>query len=392
VKKKIIVLNNSAKFGGPQKSIIQNINILKEKFEFVIITPKGSSLKNFLNNKIKCIISPDLPQFENTLFNFYFGLKWLIIFRELIRFFNFLIFLIENKKLNELQQIDVVHSNEITLIPAIYLVRKILKPKKIISHCRYLQNDNKTFISKTLKKIYYKNLDELIFIDKIVAKTIDTKLTKNIIYNSFVKENILKAKKSKNKFIIGVAGNMSDVKGTNFIIETFQELKKKNISNIYLYLLGEIPANNFVSMIGDIIGIKKNYRNYLNKIQNLENIFFLGYRNEIEYFYQNINLLCFPTQINAVGRTIIEASQFKIPCLITTSSKIKDLDIANDQNSFFFKSKNKKKFANKLIEISKDKLQCKLFGEKIQKHIRKKCNIKKNSNKLRDIYNNLRNK
>jgi glycosyltransferase involved in cell wall biosynthesis len=227
VKKKIIVLNNSAKFGGPQKSIIQNINILKEKFEFVIITPKGSSLKNFLNNKIKCIISPDLPQFENTLFNFYFGLKWLIIFRELIRFFNFLIFLIENKKLNELQQIDVVHSNEITLIPAIYLVRKILKPKKIISHCRSLQNDNKTFISKTLKKIYYKNLDELIFIDKIVAKTIDTKLTKNIIYNSFVKENILKAKKSKNKFIIGVAGNMSDVKGTNFIIETFQELKKK---------------------------------------------------------------------------------------------------------------------------------------------------------------------
>jgi glycosyltransferase involved in cell wall biosynthesis len=392
VKKKIIVLNNSARFGGPQKSIIQNINILKENFEFIIITPKGSSLKNFLNNKIKCIISPELPQFENTLFNYYFGLKWLIIFRELIRFFNFLIFLIANRKSNEFQQIDVVHSNEINLIPAVYLVRKILKPKKIISHCRSLQNNKKTFISKKLKKIYYKNLDEFIFIDKIVAKTVDTKLPKNIIYNSFNKENVLKSKKTKNKFIIGVAGNISDVKGTDFIIETFKELKKKNISNIYLYILGDIPGNSFLSKIADIIGIKKNYHKYLEKIQNLENIFFLGYRDKIEDFYQNINLLCFPTKINAVGRTIIEASQFKIPCVITTSPKIKDLDIANDQNSFFFKNRNKKKFANKLIEISKDKLRCKLFGEKIFRHICKKCKIEENTNKLRYIYNNLINK
>ncbi len=92
MKKKIIILNNSAKFGGPQKSIIQNINILKKNFEFIIITPKGSSLKNFLENNIKCIISPELPQFENTLFNYYKNFKWLMLFRELVRFFNFTIF------------------------------------------------------------------------------------------------------------------------------------------------------------------------------------------------------------------------------------------------------------------------------------------------------------
>lgn len=235
MKKKIIVLNNSATFGGPQKSIIQNINILKDEFEFTIITPKGSSLKNFLNSRIKCIISPELPQFENTLFNHYFGLKWLIILREFIRFFNFTIFLIVNKKLKEFQNIDVIHSNEINLIPAVYLVRKILKPKKIISHCRSLQNNKKTFISKSLKKFYYENFDELIFIDRMVAKTIDTKLRKNIVYNSLHTKNVLKLKKPNNKFIIGVAGNMSDVKGTDFIIETFKELKKK-MSIIFFYI------------------------------------------------------------------------------------------------------------------------------------------------------------
>lgn len=391
MKKKIIVLNNSATFGGPQKSIIQNINILKDEFEFTIITPKGSSLKNFLNSRIKCIISPELPQFENTLFNHYFGLKWLIILREFIRFFNFTIFLIVNKKLKEFQNIDVIHSNEINLIPAVYLVRKILKPKKIISHCRSLQNNKKTFISKSLKKFYYENFDELIFIDRMVAKTIDTKLRKNIVYNSLHTKNVLKLKKPNNKFIIGVAGNMSDVKGTDFIIETFKELKKKNVNNIFLYLLGDIPTNNFVSIIGDLIGIKKNYYKYLKKIKNLENIFFLGYRDRIEDFYQNINLLCFPTQINAVGRTIIEASQFKIPCLVTVNSNIKDLDVASDQNIFLFQGRNKKKFANKLIEISKDELKCKLFGNKIFKHVSKKCNLEENTNKLRYIYNNFRN-
>jgi len=391
VKKKIIILNNSAIFGGPQKSIIQNINILKKEFEFVIVTPKGSSLKNFLDNKIKCIISPQLPQFENTLFNYYYGLKWLIIFREFFRIFKFTIFLIINKKSRDFQEIDIVHSNEINLIPSVYLVKKILKPKKVISHCRSLQNSKKTFISKILKKFYYNNLDEIIFIDSVVAKTLDSKIKRNIVYNTFHKDNVLKAKKSKNKFIIGVAGNMSDVKGTNFIIETFKELKKKNINNMYLYLLGDIPTNSITSIIGEVIGVKKNYHKYLKKIQNLDNLFFLGYRDRIEYFYQNIDLLCFPTEINAVGRTIIEGSQFKLPCLITINSKIKDLDLANDQNTFFFKGRNTKDFANKLIEISKDKVKCKLFGEKIFRHIRKKCNIAENSKKLRYIYNNLSN-
>ncbi len=389
MKKKIIILNNSAKFGGPQKSIIQNINILKNNFEFIIITPKGSSLKNFLENNIKCIISPELPQFENTLFNYYKNFKWLMLFRELIRFFNFSIFLLLNKYSEELKKIDIVHANEINLLPAIFLTKKIIKPKNLVSHCRSLQNDENTFLSKILKKLYNNILDSVICIDHVVANSISSDVKKKIIYNSIHEFEIISRPRSDNKFIIGIAGNMADVKGTDFIIETFRELKNRNIKNIFLYFLGDVPKNSFVSSVANKIGVRRNYNEYLKNLKNLENIFFLGFRNKIDYFYQNIDLLCFPTQINAVGRTVIEAAQFKVPSLITVNSNINDLDIANSTNSFFFNGRNQKKLADMIIEISKNQLNRKHIGERIFSDIQKKCNAKINSEKLSSIYSSF---
>ena len=389
MKKKIIILNNSAKFGGPQKSIIQNINILKNNFEFIIITPKGSSLKNFLENNIKCIISPELPQFENTLFNYYKDFKWLMLFRELVRFFNFTIFLLLNKYSEVFKKIDVVHANEINLLPAIFLTKKILKPKNLVSHCRSLQNDKNTYLSKKLKKLYINILDAVICIDNIVAESISSDVKKKIIYNSFHEFEIIPRSRSDNKFIIGIAGNMADVKGTDFIIETFRELKNRNIKNIFLYFLGDVPKNSFISIVASKIGVRKNYNEYLKNLKNLENIFFLGFRNKIDYFYQNIDLLCFPTQINAVGRTVIEAAQFKVPSLITVNSNITDLDIANIDNSFFFNGRSQKKLADMIMEISKNQLNCKNFGERIFRDIQIKCDAKINSEKLSSIYNSF---
>lgn len=389
MKKKIIILNNSAIFGGPQKSIIQNINILKKDFEFIIITPKGSSLKNFLENNIKCIISPELPQFENTLFNYYFGLKWILLLREIIRFMNFFVFLILNKNLEELKNIDIVHGNEINLIPAIYLVKKIFKPKFSILHCRSLQNNTNTFVSKVLKSVYKKNVDLIISIDRIVANTLPQEIDIKIVYNSIYKVDISKQDRSSKKFIIGIAGNMSDVKGTNFIIETFQILKNQNHKNIFLYFLGDVPKNSFTAIIGNLIGVRKNYNNYLRNLNKLENIFFLGFRGKIDVFYKNIDLLCFPTEINAVGRTVIEAAQFKVPSLITVNSNVQDLDIANCHNSYFYNGRDKLVLAEKITEISKNKKELEDMGNKIFHHISKKCDANTNSEKLATIYKNF---
>lgn len=389
MKKKIVILNNSKIFGGPQKSIIQNIKILEKNFDFLIITPKGSSLKNFLINDIKCIISPELPQFDNTIFGYYNGLKWIILLREIYRFFNYFLFLIFNRKDIRFKNIDIIHGNEINLLPAIFLTRKFLNPKFSLTHCRSVQNKSTSFVSKMLKKIYNQNLDKVICIDKIVAQSLNPDIDKAIIYNSMYQLEKINRTKLYNNFIIGVAGNMSDVKGTNFIIDTFKIIQEKNIRNISLYFLGEIQKNNMLSVLGELLGIRKNYHSYLKKLNNLENIYFLGFRDKVDYFYQNIDLLCFPIALNAVGRTVIEASQFKIPSLITVNSNIKDLDIANDQNSFFFNGRDHEKFADYIVEISKNTKKVIENGEKIYEHIKTKCDSHKNSLKLQSLYNSL---
>ena len=151
--------------------------------------------------------------------------------------------------------------------------------------------------------------------------------------------------------------------------------------------MGEVPGDNLQSRMLEFVNIKRNYNQFLSKQNLTPNILFLGFRKNIDTFYNNIDLLFFPVQINAVGRTIIEAAQFKVPSLTTNLNRI-DLDICDKSNSFYIEKLNIEYAVRKIISLSKNRILLKKKGEKINRDLKIKNSISFNSKKLEELYLN----
>lgn len=105
-----------------------------------------------------------------------------------------------------------------------------------------------------------------------------------------------------NAIIIGHVGRFSIPKNHSFIIDIFAEFKGK--SDIFLILIGE----------GTLMDAMKN-KAYQN---NIENIRFLGGRNDVNIFMRDVfDIFLFPSLYEGLGICLLEAQVAGLKCLIS---------------------------------------------------------------------------
>ena len=66
-------------------------------------------------------------------------------------------------------------------------------------------------------------------------------------------------------------------------------------------------------MVWKILNLSNNIN---KKLLDSKNIFNMGHLNNIQLFYQKIDVICFPSYLNALGRQILEAGLYKIPSIV----------------------------------------------------------------------------
>ena len=74
---------------------------------------------------------------------------------------------------------DIIHLNEITLIPNIFVLNIYFRKVKYIAHIRSIQRSNQNYISNVLNLIYKKYIHMFITIDKNVYESLNNNIKKN---------------------------------------------------------------------------------------------------------------------------------------------------------------------------------------------------------------------
>ena len=147
--------------------------------------------------------------------------------------------------------------------------------------------------------------------------------------------------------------------------------------------------------------IKYNYLTRILKLSNSidkhsvnsKNIINLGHLENLENFYNKIDVLCFPSYLNALGRQIFEAAYYKIPSIVCLKKNISD-SFLNKKTGLSYKNPGSLKDLELLIKFFyTDRNQVIKMGLNANKLILKKFNAKKNYLILESIYfNSLKNK
>ena len=375
-KNNILIVHPIKEFSGSLKSIEEYVKLLKNKYEFIFLTPKGLSSKR-LSKFGRVIQVWGLSKFDNSQLGYYKNLRWLLIIREVVFLFPTILAALYIKF--KFKKLSIIHFNEITLIPTIYIFKFFFQIPFVL-HCRILFKKNNYFGKKIIKFIN-KNVKKVIVIDNDVKESFPKSFKTEIVRNIFIKKNFLKLKKNSEYLNLGYLGSFLKYKGLEDLIKVTNNLNKKNYK-IRLFLAGNFVRKNFIIE-------KLNLSNNISeKILINKNIILLGHLNNLKNFYQKIDILCFPSYLNALGRQVFEAGIYSIPSIVCI--KKNSDSFINYRTGLSFKNPGSlKTLEKKIIFFYNQRHKIKKMGNEARKLMIKNYDINENKIKLNKIYQRL---
>lgn len=323
---RVLYINNSGLFGGGERSLLELLKTFdRDVITPFFISPNGNVSERFEENNISSLSTIGISQFDNTLYSHYRKSRWLILLREI--FYLPFTYRILKKAKKEWGKMDILHFNEITLLPAIILSKYVYSQTPIVIHVRSVQNNYKTFISRKIYSFLRKNNFHLIAIDESVKKSLPFKdLKVEIIHNSMNLNKLIidlskkPSEKEEQTLKLGYVGNFQRLKGIMELLKGF-DLALKSGMNVKLYLVGHRATKtsiirnilNFFQINQDL-GMK--VLDYINENRLSENIVMKDFTFDIAECYKDFDVLCFPSCLNACGRPVFEAAFFNIPSIV----------------------------------------------------------------------------
>ena len=364
-------------FGGATQSLMIYLKKNLNYFDFICLTPKGSSSRVLQENNIKTKIVFGFSQFNNNNFGYYKGFRWLVIFRE-VTLFIYNIYLAFKSKIT-LKKIDLILLNDLTLLP-VAIAFKFFFKCNIVSYVRSKQNENNTIRIKFQRFLINKYIHKLICIDNDVKKTLANGLIikKKTLYNSFYVPKEYKRKKFK-RLNVGFVGNFTNSKGVEILLNLIKRLKANK--NFYFYIVGPVPQKtNLFDDILKKIKIRENYYELFKKYEKdiCKNSRFLGFRYKLGNFYKKIDLIIFPSYVSAAGRPVLEAGLYGSPSLLTLFKEDKNDIIIDKYNGLYVKNNSLNDLIKKLVFLHRNRK----FLHKLSKNARissiKRFDVEKN--------------
>jgi glycosyltransferase involved in cell wall biosynthesis len=318
----VLYLHPASAYGGSSKSLIELYQILrKHDVRATVLTPAGSAAAAFADAGMSTITIRGLSQFDNTRYGHYRGVRWLILVRELAYLPISLLAIWCLRR----HRFDVLHVNEVTLLPVALFAKKLLGLPMVV-HVRSLQCEP-TYSRRSKLFSYWlkQHADAVIAIDRTVAQTLDSELRVNIVHNGLGKvysgHNKKMPRPEGQPLRVGFMGVLIALKGVYELVDAMRILKGRGV-DIECVIAGENAreVHGVRAWALRKLGFARDVRSELKRLihrHGLERqVHLLGFVKDIHALYPTLDILCFPSYLNAAGRPVFEAALFGVPSVV----------------------------------------------------------------------------
>jgi glycosyltransferase involved in cell wall biosynthesis len=298
-----------------------------------VICPRGKSQQAFQNAGLLTIEVPGLPQWDDTRVGYYRGLRWLILLREIALWFPALFAL---RRLRRANRFDLIHANELTLLFPALLAKRWFKAPLIV-HVRSLQRGAKgDFRTRWINRLLSKYASAVVAIDQTVRGTLPADMPVEIVHNTInLQPPSTQATRTGDscKPRIGIVGVLSWAKGVYEFVEAARICRDRGLEAEFLVVGENIrPIQGLKGVLLRSLNFSKDVRSELEasvvRYGLQDCVKFTGFVNDTQSIFQTLDILCFPSHLNAAGRPVFEAAFFGVPSIVAsrypTSDTIED--------------------------------------------------------------------
>ena len=303
--KELIILYPSFEKGGATSNLINFINICSKRNikVYLISNIKKKDKKKFLKRNVKFLnINNNLRIWSlNRLIT---SIKSLFLLSSLF------------------DKVDVNNSMVISfqshILPIIFskiLGRKIIirNSEDVIEATKYADYKVSALLVFLLKSFFYNFSDGIISNSNKAKKSLDTIIYKNktkLIYNSYL-NNIYPKNNNTRKNIILSTGRLCKQKNQKIAIKAFKNFLKK-FPNYKLVLIGH--GNDEVKL-----------KRLCVELKITKKVIFKGWVSNPQKYYLEAKILVFPSLYEGLPNTLIEATNYNLPCISSRCSGATDI-------------------------------------------------------------------
>ena len=326
---RVLYLHPAAAFGGASKSLIEQFSFLYKKgVRGTVLSPRGPVCTAFAEAGMDVRAVRGLSQFDNTRFSHYRRLRWIILLRELF-FLPFSLLALWNLRH---ERFDLLHVNEVTLLPLAIIAKRLLSVPMIV-HVRSLQRAPSCGLRTRLVNGWLRRYaDAVVPIDHTVAGTLPADLPISVVHNGLDLTGNMQSKLpsvSYGPVRVGFLGVLIPMKGIYELIEAMHILKSRAV-NVECLVAGENARalKGFNAWLLCKLGFAEDVR---AKVERLiiryglqDRVRLLGFVGDIRELYPQLDILCFPSHLDAAGRPVFEAAFYSIPSVVAVRNPVPD--------------------------------------------------------------------
>ncbi len=385
---KVLYLHPASAFGGASKSLVELYRAFPENsVKATVVCPSGQAAEQFRIAGMEVVECAGLAQWDNTRFGHYRGKRWLVLMREWLLWIPTVLTLLRVARSG---QYDLIHANEITLLPAAVLARKIMHLPLVV-HVRSLQRmPGSGRITDWINRML-STAQVVIAIDRTVARTLPAELNVEVIHNGIkVPENVERNAETDGVLHVAMVGGLLRMKGVYEFVEAARLCRDRGLSVRFL-LAGENPRNlkglmkwlvEWTDLAHDVRSDLEAYvaRNDLGEFVEL-----LGFVREVGALYRKIDLLCFPSHLDAAGRPVFEAAFYGVPSLVAADTPEPDT-IVDGETGLCIPPRNPQAIADAVELLANRRDELRRMGQNARKLAMEHFDIERNAQKVLDLY------
>lgn len=325
---RILYMHPAAAFGGASKSLIELFACLRQQgVTGTVLTPRGPVCKAFTDAGIDVRPVRGLSQFDNTRYGYYRRLRWIILLRELL----LLPFSLAAIWRLRHERFDLLHVNEITLLPLAILVKWVLRIPMVV-HVRSLQRSPGNGLrTRLINHWLARHADAVVAIDHTVRQTLDSKLQVEVVHNGLGIDNPPAGSGGHSRALVtvGFLGVLIALKGIYELIEAMRILKERGVQ-VHCLIAGENARqlSGLKAWVLGKLGFARDVRADLERLiaqHELQgHVSLLGFVGDVRALYPQLDVLCFPSHLDAAGRPVFEAAFYSIPSVVAVQDPVPD--------------------------------------------------------------------
>lgn len=394
---KVLYIDGDGPFGGPARSLFEVLSAMPSKaVEPYFVAARGTSLHFYRQIAKDIVATGALTRFDNTWYSYYRGLRWFVLLREIFHL-PFTIAVLVRARLRW-KQVDLIHLNEVThIIPG--LIAKRLFGVPMVIHVRSLARvEDRSLRCRWLNARLRNDAAAIIAIDEGVRTTLPSDAHVDVIHNAFTpkpstmpdepilkKLNALRPRSLK----IGFVGNLHHAKGLFDLLDAAKLVKQEGRDVEFIIVGGSTRANGLKAWLLDKSGLAPEVHSKLaSRVarEGLSDMFHLfGETFDIQRVYERIDVICFPSHLNAPGRPVFEAAFSSVPAIVAVHNPLPDTFI-DGETGLAIPARDPRKLCEAILYFADQRTEIARMGANAKKLAEKNFSAKANAQKLLAVY------